>query len=443
MFPELKGLVDRGQDHDSSNDIAVEPLITGCFQLLCRAELISSSKASDGRTHWCWRRLLSNRALAERCAKKSRDVDGILRELDRTDIATRPSDHGNGSDVMAKNYSAAEALRASLGNKRKRTPAASKGDIDKFTVSFLGTGSASPSKHRSGSAILIHGSHLETDYGFLLDVGESCVSQMFHMCKGDDGKLQEILASLEFVAISHHHADHSCGLPMLLETLHHAVLRGSRRKDKKVFVIVGTGLRIYYEFITSISGVHYLVEFINLGDILHSSCLTPALEDFLMKSRVLKSITGIPVNHCREAMGFLIEFSNDLRMVYSGDCRPCDRLISVGKNCDLLIHEATFDDLLVEHAMRKRHSTISEALSVARKMNARHLVLTHFSQRYPKIPNVANQQVTFVLAFDLLSFRFPSQLPSVTRFSSEIANIYDRLESKYDTDQSVNQTDLI
>jgi ribonuclease Z len=50
------------------------------------------------------------------------------------------------------------------------------------------------------------------------------------------------------------------------------------------------------------------------------------------------------------------------------------------------IHEATFDDELQVDAEAKNHSTTSEALSVAQAMGAKACVLTHFSQRYQKLP---------------------------------------------------------
>ena len=70
-------------------------------------------------------------------------------------------------------------------------------------------------------------------------------------------------------------------------------------------------------------------------------------------------------------------------LVYSGDCRPSQSLIRAGQSCDLLIHEATFSQEKAEDALKKKHSTIDEAISTAIKMNAKHLILTHFSQRYP------------------------------------------------------------
>mmetsp|Transcript_628 Transcript_628/g.1233 ORF Transcript_628/g.1233 Transcript_628/m.1233 type:complete len:166 (-) Transcript_628:77-574(-) len=53
----------------------------------------------------------------------------------------------------------------------------------------------------------------------------------------------------------------------------------------------------------------------------------------------------------------------------------------------LLIHEATFlnDSQGKLDAVRKRHSTTAEALSVAQRINAEACILTHFSQRYKHI----------------------------------------------------------
>ena len=73
-----------------------------------------------------------------------------------------------------------------------------------------------------------------------------------------------------------------------------------------------------------------------------------------------------------------------LKYVYSGDTKPCEHLIKAGKDATVLIHEATFEDGMEKEAKKKRHSTVSQALEVGRKMNAHHVILTHFSARYSK-----------------------------------------------------------
>ena len=43
--------------------------------------------------------------------------------------------------------------------------------------------------------------------------------------------------------------------------------------------------------------------------------------------------------------------------------------------------QATFSDCRAEEAVKKKHSTTSEAIQIAHQMNAQRLILTHFSQR--------------------------------------------------------------
>ena len=52
------------------------------------------------------------------------------------------------------------------------------------------------------------------------------------------------------------------------------------------------------------------------------------------------------------------------------------------------MHEATFDDDLISEAVAKKHSTTSEAIGIGAAMGARRVILTHFSQRYQKIPSL-------------------------------------------------------
>ena len=61
-------------------------------------------------------------------------------------------------------------------------------------------------------------------------------------------------------------------------------------------------------------------------------------------------------------------------------------MIDQGFGCTVLIHEATLEEDMLVEAREKRHSTTKQALQVATHMHAQTTVLTHFSQRYPKIP---------------------------------------------------------
>ena len=103
----------------------------------------------------------------------------------------------------------------------------------------------------------------------------------------------------------------------------------------------------------------------------------------------LTNLTTVPVNHCHGAQAISLTFPTGFKFSYSGDCRPSQAFARMGKGSTVLLHEATFDDELQGDAMAKRHSTTSEALGVGKAMGARRVLLTHFSQRYQKIPSMS------------------------------------------------------
>ena len=100
----------------------------------------------------------------------------------------------------------------------------------------------------------------------------------------------------------------------------------------------------------------------------------------------ISKLLNVKVNHCSQAYGVRIWTDEGWSLVFSGDTRPCNDLIELGKGATILIHEATFDNSKSEEAIQKKHSTVAEAYDVHRQMGSFRLILTHFSQRYPTIP---------------------------------------------------------
>ncbi|MHA2289202.1 MAG: ribonuclease Z [Promethearchaeota archaeon] len=95
------------------------------------------------------------------------------------------------------------------------------------------------------------------------------------------------------------------------------------------------------------------------------------------------------------------------KITYSGDTLPCENLVELGKNSDLVIHEATFSKELSDVAKEKMHSTSVDAALDAKKMGAKQLVLTHISSRYQEdaIKLLEDAKEVFpntILAIDLL-----------------------------------------
>lgn len=70
----------------------------------------------------------------------------------------------------------------------------------------------------------------------------------------------------------------------------------------------------------------------------------------------------------------------------------------------LWLLQATFEDSLVDEAIAKNHSTTTEAIDIGNSAGAYRIILTHFSQRYPKIPVVEERHMhKTCIAFDLMS----------------------------------------
>jgi ribonuclease Z len=98
------------------------------------------------------------------------------------------------------------------------------------------------------------------------------------------------------------------------------------------------------------------------------------------------------------------------KITYSGDTAPCEELITLGKDSDVLIHESTFAKELSHTACEKLHSTASDAASDALKMNAQKLILTHLSARYQDEEQKLLEEAKEIfpntyLAQDLMSFK--------------------------------------
>jgi len=70
------------------------------------------------------------------------------------------------------------------------------------------------------------------------------------------------------------------------------------------------------------------------------------------------------------------------KIVFSGDTKPCEKMIEFSKNADVLIHEATFDSELEDIAVDYGHTTAAQAAKIAKKANVEKLFLTHISPRY-------------------------------------------------------------
>jgi ribonuclease Z len=289
----------------------------------------------------------------------------------------------------------------------------------------------------------------EGTWGQLLRVGLSrpdvfgIPPSSFHNSSGQDSydcDLQSVVSlriahQLKVVWVSHPHADHHLGLLTVIAERKKVIMKQNSLSFKPLVVVAPPSVLLFLEENALLDG--YLVgAFLPLSTRQldpHDPCDTadfywPAETErtnttsetgWSFKSRVvaescrammasslalakgvfasmgLHNVLNVQVTHCRQSFGLVVSGGGEdetspaaFKLVYSGDTRPCDLLIEHGRGATILIHEATFEDDKLHEAVTKRHSTLGEALDVGNAMGAHRVVLTHFSQRYPSMPQI-------------------------------------------------------
>uniref|UniRef100_A0A667XB16 Zinc phosphodiesterase ELAC protein 2 n=1 Tax=Myripristis murdjan TaxID=586833 RepID=A0A667XB16_9TELE len=251
-------------------------------------------------------------------------------------------------------------------------------------VVFLGTGSALPMKIRNVSGTLVN---ISASQSVLLDCGEGTFGQL---CRhyGDD--VDEALAKISTVFISHLHADHHTGLLKLLYQRERALTTLGKAFSPISLVApiqIMTWLNQYHDHCEEIlSHVNIIPNRFLCEGAEVPKFKTKSFIQTLLKKNDLEMFQTCPVRHCKNAYACSITHQSGWKLAFSGDTRPCDAFAHLGKNATLLIHEATLEDGMEEEAAEKRHSTTSQAIGIGMKMNAEFIMLNHFSQRYAKIP---------------------------------------------------------
>ncbi|KAI5723587.1 hypothetical protein M8J76_008409 [Diaphorina citri] len=293
-------------------------------------------------------------------------------------------------------------------------------------VTFLGTGSSIPNKTRNTSGILVR---LDPDTCILLDCGEGTYSQLVRLY---GSAVDTLLSQLSAVYISHLHADHHLGLFSVIKAW-------SRVKPECKLTLLAprqiiTWLSVYAARFESVGHLYRLVP---LSLFEQHGQNRPALDSEtsqILSSLGLESMTTCLVRHCPNAFGVTMVTKSGHKITYSGDTMPCDALVSIGKNSDLLIHEATHEDELEKEAALKMHSTVSQAIRIGREMRAKFVLLTHFSQRYAKLPRLNKDLSENVgIAFDNMRISL-ANLPKLKLFypalKAMFAEYQDEIENR-------------
>lgn len=287
-----------------------------------------------------------------------------------------------------------------------------------FELTILGSSSATPLINRHPSAQVLN----YRERFFLIDCGEGTQMQMLRY-KIKMSKIQHIL-------ISHLHGDHYLGLMGLLFTMH---LNG--RTDEihvygqpELMDIIELQLKLSNTILRFQLVFHPVQNYSSLiiydDDELQISTIVlnhrVPCTGYLFKEKTkprklnMDEITKheIPVskyNRIKAGDDFIdndgILIKNEIltssatplrSYAYCSDTLYDEDIIPFIKNVDLLYHEATFTDDMIERAKTTYHSTTKQAALIAKQAQVKKLLIGHFSARYKDLtPLLYEAQTVF------------------------------------------------
>ncbi len=174
-------------------------------------------------------------------------------------------------------------------------------------------------------------------------------------------------AGLEFdqltdLILTHFHPDHVSGVPLLLMDMW---LMG-RRKPLNIY-----GLHHTLDRVENLMGLYDWSNWPNFFPVAFHR-LPSQNKTIVMESKEFR-VYASPVRHLLPTIGVRIEFPQiGKAMAYSCDTEPCPQVIELAQDVDLLLHEAT--------GATTGHTSPAQAGEVARRANARRLLLIHYSR---------------------------------------------------------------
>ena len=203
----------------------------------------------------------------------------------------------------------------------------------------------------------------------LLETGS--VRILFDVGAGTIRRLLETGVSIDDISIilvSHLHLDHTGELASLLFSTKNSP---RSRRTEPLTIGAAMGFRSFYNRLEGAYG----------GQITLEPGVIGIREFDTDKSGVLKigpiTIQSMPMVHADESIGYRVTTADNHSVVYSGDTDVCDNLVSLARDADLMICEASFPDELKADG----HLTPALAGELATRANVGRLLLTHF---YPQ-----------------------------------------------------------
>ncbi|MCZ7414168.1 MULTISPECIES: ribonuclease Z [unclassified Streptomyces] len=268
----------------------------------------------------------------------------------------------------------------------------------------LGTASQVPTRHRNHNGYVL----LWDGEGLLFDPGEGTQRQML--------RAGVAAHDLNRLCVTHFHGDHCLGLAGVIQRVNldgvphpvtaHYPASGQRYFDRLRYATAYRETVSLREEPVAADGVlarrpSYTLSAARLSHPVESfgyRLVEPDGRRMLPERLAAHGISGPDVGHLQRAgtlggvhLDDVSEFRRGQRFAFVMDTRLCDGVFALAEGCDLLVIESTFSDGDEALAKEHGHLTAGQAGRMAAESGVRHLVLTHFSQRYPDASAFAGQ----------------------------------------------------
>ncbi|WEO97512.1 ribonuclease Z [Streptomyces sp. FXJ1.172] len=292
----------------------------------------------------------------------------------------------------------------------------------------LGTASQVPTRHRNHNGYLLRWD----GEGILFDPGEGTQRQMV--------RAGVAAHDLNRICVTHFHGDHCLGLAGVIQRINldqvpHEVTAHYPRSGQRFFdrlryatayrETVGiTEAPVAADGILAVTA-SYTLETRRLSHPVDSygyRLIEPDGRRMLPDRLAAHGIEGPDVGRLQRegrlggvSLEDVSEVRRGQRFAFVMDTRLCDGVHALAQGCDLLVIESTFLDEDAELAAEHGHLTAGQAAAVAREAGVRHLVLTHFSQRYADPEEFGRQaraagfEGELTVAYDLLRVAVPKR----------------------------------
>ncbi|MEE1753429.1 ribonuclease Z [Streptomyces sp. SP18CS02] len=268
----------------------------------------------------------------------------------------------------------------------------------------LGTASQVPTRHRNHNGYLLRWD----GGGILFDPGEGTQRQML--------RAGVAAHDLDRICVTHFHGDHALGLAGVIQRINldqvphpvtaHFPASGQRFFDRLRYATAYRESVELVEVPVAADGViartpAYTLEARRLSHPVESfgyRLTEPDGRRMLPEKLAAYGIEGPDVGRIQRegtlgTVGIedVSEVRRGQRFAFVMDTRLCEGVDALAEDCDMLVIESTFLDEDVRLAEDHGHLTAGQAAAAARRAGVRHLVLTHFSQRYSD-PDLFEQQ---------------------------------------------------